>query len=192
MSADGTVGYATVTLDHKAENVPKTDITTIIDTAQATAGDGLRVELGGDAVRGAGQEAGGAAEGVGLLAALAVLVLLFGSLVAAAVPLVTAVFAVGGAIGLIALVSHLLTVADFTPPIMMLVGLGVGVDYALLIFIATGTSSPTGPPPATRPGWPWTLRAARSSSPAAPSSSRCSAWWRSASARCRVSPWRWR
>ncbi|WP_314176462.1 MMPL family transporter [Streptomyces winkii] len=134
VSRDGTIGYATVTLDDKAQNVPKADVAGIIDTAQAAGGDGLRVEVGGDAVRGAEEEAGGSAEGAGMLAALVVLVLLFGSLVAAALPLVTALFAVGGAIGLTALASHLFTVADFTPPIMMLVGLGVGVDYALLIF----------------------------------------------------------
>ncbi|HEX7163920.1 MAG TPA: MMPL family transporter [Trebonia sp.] len=134
VSADGTIGYATVTLDNKAENVPKADITKIIDTAQATANDSLQVELGGDAVRGAEEQGGNSAEGAGILAALVVLVLLFGSLVAAAVPLVTALFAVGSAIGLIALASHVFTVADFTPPIMLLVGLGVGVDYALLIF----------------------------------------------------------
>lgn len=63
VSADGTIGYATVTLDDKAESVPKADVTKIIDTAQAAAGDGLRVELGGDAVRGAEEEEGGAAEG---------------------------------------------------------------------------------------------------------------------------------
>ncbi|MDX3229340.1 MMPL family transporter [Streptomyces sp. ME19-01-6] len=134
ISRDGTIGYATVTLDGKAEQVPKGDITRIIDTAKAAEGHGLTVALGGEAVRGAEEEAGGAAEGAGMLAALVILVMLFGSLVAAALPLVTAVFAVGGAIGLIALASHLFTVADFTPPVMMLVGLGVGVDYALLIF----------------------------------------------------------
>ncbi|MGY0058014.1 MMPL family transporter [Streptomyces sp. LZ34] len=134
ISRDGTVGYATVTLDGKAEEVAKGDIARIIDTAEAAGGGGFTVALGGEAVRGAEEEAGGAAEGAGMLAALVILILLFGSLVAAALPLVTAVFAVGGAIGLIALASHVFTVADFTPPVMMLVGLGVGVDYALLIF----------------------------------------------------------
>ncbi|MEU8120902.1 MMPL family transporter [Spirillospora sp. NPDC049024] len=134
VSRSGTVGYATVTLDGAAEDVPKERVTKIIDTAQAASGDGLRVELGGDAVRGAEEGGGGGAEGAGMLAALVILVFLFGSLVAAALPLVTAVFAVGGAVGLIALASHAFTVADFTPPIMMLIGLGVGVDYALLIF----------------------------------------------------------
>ncbi|MBO8192246.1 MMPL family transporter [Streptomyces oryzae] len=134
VSEDGTIGYATVTLEDKAQHVPKADITRIIGTARSAAGDGLRVELGGEAVRGAEEEEGGSAEGAGLLAALVILVLLFGSLIAAALPLLTALFAVGGAIGLIALASHVFTVADFTPPIMMLIGLGVGVDYALLIF----------------------------------------------------------
>ncbi|MFF9191954.1 MMPL family transporter [Streptomyces rochei] len=134
VSADGTIAYATVVLDAKAEEVPGEDVARIVDTARSAAGDGLTVELGGEAVRGAEEGGGGAAEGAGLLAALVILVLLFGSVVAAALPLVTAVFAVGGAVGLIALASHVFTVADFTPPIMMLVGLGVGVDYALLIF----------------------------------------------------------
>ncbi|HEY8481530.1 MAG TPA: MMPL family transporter [Spirillospora sp.] len=134
VSEDGTIGYATVTLDGSAEDVPAEHVTKIIETAQAAEGGGLQVELGGDPVRGAEEEGGGGAEGAGMLAALVILVLLFGSLVAAAVPLVTALFAVGGAVGLIALASHVFTVADFTPPIMMLIGLGVGVDYALLIF----------------------------------------------------------
>ncbi|ROO85580.1 RND superfamily putative drug exporter [Actinocorallia herbida] len=133
-SRDGTIGYATVTLDAQATHVPKEDVREIIDTAHAAATGDLRVELGGEAVAGAEEAEGGAAEGAGLLAALVILVLLFGSLAAAAVPLVIAVFAVGGAVGLITLASHAFTVADFTPPVMMLVGLGVGVDYALLIF----------------------------------------------------------
>ncbi|GAA2085989.1 MMPL family transporter [Streptomyces albiaxialis] len=134
VSPDGDIAYATVTLDGKAESVPKEDVRRIIDTAREADGNGLRVEVGGEAVRGAEEGGGGAAEGAGMLAALVILVLLFGSLVAAALPLVTALFAVGGAVGLIALASHVFTVADFTPPLMMLVGLGVGVDYALLVF----------------------------------------------------------
>jgi RND superfamily putative drug exporter len=134
VSRDGTIAYATVLLDGRAQDVPAADVRRIVDTAQAAAGDGLRVELGGDAVRAAEEGEGGGAEGAGMLAALVILVLLFGSLVAAALPIVTALLAVGTSIGLIALASHLANVADFTPPIMMLVGLGVGIDYALLIF----------------------------------------------------------
>ncbi|MFI7407444.1 MMPL family transporter [Streptomyces sp. NPDC049627] len=134
VSEDGTIGYATVTLDGKAEAVPKEEVTAIIDTAKGAEQDGLQVELGGDAVRGAEDKGSPTAELAGIVAAVVILGVLFGSLVAAAVPLITALFAVGSALGLIVLASHLFTIADFTPPITMLVGLGVGVDYALLIF----------------------------------------------------------
>ncbi|MFJ8744216.1 MMPL family transporter [Embleya sp. NPDC127516] len=136
VSRDGLTAYATVTLDGVGTDVPKDAVTRIIDTAQAaeTREATLRVELGGDQIRGAQEGGGGAAEGAGMLGALVVLVFLFGSLVAAAVPLLTAIFAVGSTLGLVVLASHLANIADFTPPVMMLVGLGVGVDYALLIF----------------------------------------------------------
>ncbi|MFB9391159.1 MMPL family transporter [Streptomyces coeruleoprunus] len=134
VSRDGTVAYATVTLDGAAEDVPEKDVRKIIDTVRSAAGDGLATAVGGDAARGAEEGGGGAAEGAGILGALVILVFLFGSLVAACLPVVTALFAVGGSVALIALASHLANVADFTPPVMMLVGLGVGIDYALLIF----------------------------------------------------------
>jgi RND superfamily putative drug exporter len=134
LSRDGTIGYATVALDGQAEDVPVEDVREMIDVAQAHGGDSLRVELGGEAVRAAEEAEGGGAEGAGILAALVILVFLFGSLLAAALPLATAILAVGSALGLIALASHLADVPDYTPPLMTLVGLGVGIDYALLVF----------------------------------------------------------
>jgi RND superfamily putative drug exporter len=134
MSRDGTVGYATVTLDRQAQDVPAADVRRIMDRAQAARGDGLRVELGGESIVGAEKAGGGPAEGVGILAALVILVLLFGSILAASLPIVIAVFAVGSAMGLAILASHVATVADYTTPLMILVGLGVGIDYALLLF----------------------------------------------------------
>ncbi|MGW2385588.1 MMPL family transporter [Streptomyces sp. NPDC001658] len=134
VSEDGTIAYASVTLDGKTEEVPKEDVARIIDTARSIATESLQVEVGGEAARNAEDKEAPTAELTGIVAALVILVLLFGSLLAASLPLITALFAVGGAIGLIALASHIVTVADFTPPILMLVGLGVGVDYALLIF----------------------------------------------------------
>jgi RND superfamily putative drug exporter len=134
VSPDGTVGYATVTLDGTAEEVPAPAVRELISTARAAEGDGLRVELSGDPVRNAEESEGGAAEGIGLLAALVILVLLFGSRLAASLPIVIAVCAVGTALGFTVLASHAATVADFTAPLMLLVGLGVGIDYALLVF----------------------------------------------------------
>jgi RND superfamily putative drug exporter len=135
VSASGSIGYATVALDKQSEDIPAEDARSIIDTAQRAEQDGvLRVELSGDPVRAAQESSSGSAEGIGLLAALIILIVLFGSLLAATLPVVIAVFAVGSTLGLIVFASHIATIADFTPPLMMLVGLGVGIDYALLIF----------------------------------------------------------
>src|SRR5690606_35904431 len=81
------------------------------------------VELGGEAVRVVNQDEGPPAEAIGLLAALVILVLMFGSLLAASLPLVIAIFAVGRSLGPVVLASHVATVADFTPYVMTLVGL---------------------------------------------------------------------
>ncbi|MEV6284550.1 MMPL family transporter [Kribbella sp. NPDC051770] len=132
LAEDGRTAYSTVTLDGTGTD-PEA-VRAIIAEAQNAAQQGLQVELGGDVVREAAESAGGAAEGAGILAALVILVFLFGSLLAATLPLLTAVFAVGSTLGLLVLASHLFTVPDYTAPVMMLVGLGVGIDYALLIF----------------------------------------------------------
>jgi RND superfamily putative drug exporter len=136
VSEDGTIGLATVQLDDQTGFVPSDDKKAIIDTAQGHETDDLRVELTGDAVREVAEDeaAGGGAEGVGMLAALVILLFMFGSFLAASLPLITALFAVGTTFGIVALVSHLAIIPDYTPPILVLVGLGVGIDYALLVF----------------------------------------------------------
>ncbi len=133
VSEDGRTGLATIALDGTATDVPADDVRRMIDVSEETAGDGLQVALGGEAVRAVQESGGGAAEGVGILAALVVLVLVFGSVVAAGLPIVTALVALGTTIGLIGLGTHVADVADFTPNVATLIGLGVGIDYALLI-----------------------------------------------------------
>ncbi len=134
LSQDGRTAYSTVSLDVAVADMPVEDVRTIIHRAQDFARPGFQVEVGGDLARSAADSSGGASEGAGILAALVILVFLFGSLLAATLPLLTAVFAVGSTLGLLVLASHLFTVPSYTAPVMMLVGLGVGIDYALLIF----------------------------------------------------------
>ncbi|WP_106362417.1 MMPL family transporter [Glycomyces artemisiae] len=129
ISADGTVGYATAAFDGTTE-----EAAALLPVAEDAAGDGLDVALGGDPIREAEEGGGGAAEGIGILAALVILVLMFGSFLAASLPLITAVFAVGTTFCLAQLVSHVTTLPTYLTPILFLVGLGVGIDYALLIF----------------------------------------------------------
>ncbi len=131
----GTLGLVTVVLDGPSGDVPTESAQDILDTALSFETGDLRVEATGDLIREiAESEAAGGAEGAGMLAALVILLFLFGSLLAASLPLITAVFAVGTTVGVVALTSHLATIPDYTPPVLMLVGLGVGIDYALLVF----------------------------------------------------------
>ncbi len=129
ISEDGTVGYATAVFDGTAAEAG--DLIPLVE--EATGGE-VDFALGGDVIREAAEGGGGAAEGVGMLAALVILVLMFGSFLAASLPLITAVFAVGTTFCLSMLVSHVVTLPTFLTPIMFLIGFGVGVDYALLIF----------------------------------------------------------
>ncbi|HEY3507669.1 MMPL family transporter [Kribbella sp. NPDC051137] len=148
LSTDRRTAYATVSLDAATADMPVDGVRTIIHRAQDFARPGFQVEVGGDLARKAADSSGGAAEGAGILAALVILVFLFGSLLAATLPLLTAVFAVGSTVGLLMLASHLFKVPEYTTPVMMLVGLGVGIDYALLIFsryrheLVNGTADP--------------------------------------------------
>ncbi|MFI5823951.1 MMPL family transporter [Streptomyces rishiriensis] len=133
ISKDGRTAYATVVFEDRAEDVDRGEAQAVVDTAQAARGDGLQVELGGSAIALTESSGGHAAEIVGVVVAAVVLFLAFGSLAASALPIATALVGVGTAYAGIALLGHAMTVADFAPMLGLLVGLGVGIDYALFI-----------------------------------------------------------
>jgi putative drug exporter of the RND superfamily len=131
ISRDGTIAVARLTLDRPASDVPTETGRDLIELAEASSGDGLRIELGGSPIRQA--EGGGSPEGVGLIAAALVLLVAFGSIVAAGLPLLTALFGLGISASLIGVLAALVDVPDFAPAVAGLIGIGVGIDYALLI-----------------------------------------------------------
>ncbi|MFJ5938663.1 MMPL family transporter [Streptomyces sp. NPDC093071] len=133
ISEDGRTAYATVTFAEQADDVPESQAKALVDTAKGAATDDLRVELGGTIVALTEAPGGHVAEVVGVAVAAVVLFLAFGSLAASALPIATALVGVGIAYSGIVLLGHLMTVADFAPMLGMLVGLGVGIDYALFI-----------------------------------------------------------
>ncbi|MFD7133252.1 MMPL family transporter [Streptomyces sp. NPDC059894] len=133
ISADGRTAYATVTFDDPAEEVERGEAQAVVDTAEAAAGDGLQVELGGSAVALTESSGTHLVEAVGVAVAAVVLFLAFGSLAASLLPIATALVGVGTAYAGTVLLGHAMTVADFAPMLGMLVGLGVGIDYALFI-----------------------------------------------------------
>jgi putative drug exporter of the RND superfamily len=133
VSKAGTIGFATVEFDQKANLLPKAAIDRVINTAEAVRSPALQVELGGQAIKQAQQTSLGFATGVGLIAAVVVLLLSFGSLLAMGLPIVTALFGLGAGLGVIGLGSHLVDMVDFSSELALMIGLGVGIDYALFI-----------------------------------------------------------
>ncbi|MFE5239393.1 MULTISPECIES: MMPL family transporter [unclassified Streptomyces] len=133
ISEDGRTAYATVTFDHRSGEIPPEQTAAVVGTAKAAETDGLRIELGGTAVAGTGAPSLHVGEAVGVAVAALVLFLAFGSLAASLLPIATALVSVGTAYAGTVLLGHVMTVADFAPMLGMLIGLGVGIDYALFI-----------------------------------------------------------
>jgi RND superfamily putative drug exporter len=133
VSKTGTIGFATVEFDQKANELPKAAIDRVITTAESVRSSTLQVELGGQAIKQAQQTSLGFATGVGLIAAVLVLLISFGSMLAMGLPIVTALFGLGAGLGVIGLGSHLVDMVDFSSELALMIGLGVGIDYALFI-----------------------------------------------------------
>ena len=133
ISADGRTAFATVDFDQKANVLPKEAAERVVRVARAAAGHGLQVELGGQAVEETEQSGFGISTAVGLLAAIVVLLLTFGSLTAMGLPIVTALFGLGTGLGVIALFTHVVDTPNFSSELAAMIGLGVGIDYALFV-----------------------------------------------------------
>ncbi|MCW2992920.1 MAG: family transporter, partial [Conexibacter sp.] len=132
VAKDGKIAYAQVNLDGDAIKVPVNATKKLIKTAQAAGDDQLQVELGGQAIKQADQPGGGGLL-IGILVAALVLFIVFGSFLAALLPLIGAIISLGVGIAVIGLLSHAITMASFSQELSALIGLGVGVDYALFI-----------------------------------------------------------
>jgi RND superfamily putative drug exporter len=133
VSANGRIAFATVVFDEKANLLPVSAAERVVHVAQAAARSGLQVELGGQAIETTEQVGFGVSTAVGLLAAIIVLLLTFGSLTAMGLPIVTALFGLGTGLGAIALFTHVVDTPNFSSELAAMIGLGVGIDYALFI-----------------------------------------------------------
>jgi RND superfamily putative drug exporter len=133
ISRDGTIGFATVSFDQKANVLPKPAIRRVISTAQSAATQRLQVELNGQAIEQALSGGIGYTFLVGIGAAIVVLLISFGSLLSMGLPIGTALLGLGTGVGLIGLFSRVLSMPDFASQLALMIGLGVGIDYALFI-----------------------------------------------------------
>jgi putative drug exporter of the RND superfamily len=133
ISKDGRIAFATVSFDERANDLPKSAVDRVISIAQGAQSDQLRVELGGQAIQQAQQPSFGFTTAIGILAAIVVLLITFGSLVAMGLPIATALLGLGTGVGLIAFGSQVLDMPDFATELAVMIGLGVGIDYSLFI-----------------------------------------------------------
>jgi len=130
-SRDGTIGLVELRLDRPTMDIETASGKRLIDLAEDASADGVEVAMGGFLIRNA--QEGAPPELMGLLAAAFVLLIAFGSVVAAGLPLLVAIFGLGISATLIGIVALVVDTPDFAPAVAGLIGIGVGIDYALLI-----------------------------------------------------------
>jgi RND superfamily putative drug exporter len=133
LSPDRRIGFVVVQFDAVAADLPASAVRAVIDTADRFGRPDLQVAVGGAPVEQVVSAAPSATEMIGLLAAVVVMLLAFGSVVAMGLPILSALVGVGVGFGILEALSHLLTVPTFGPDMMIMIGLGVGIDYALFV-----------------------------------------------------------
>ncbi|MBQ0829450.1 MMPL family transporter [Streptomyces tagetis] len=131
VSQDGTVAYASVRYDAPGMELDDSSKDALQEAAQSARSAGLTVEIGGDALQAV--PATGATEVIGIAVAAVVLVITFGSLIAAGLPLLTALIGVGIGVSTITALASVLELGSTTSILAMMIGLAVGIDYALFI-----------------------------------------------------------
>ena len=132
ISKDKTVGFFQVNFDKQTQNISNTEAKNFVNAITKTSGNGLTAAVTGPLAEQANNQSFSSTL-LGVILALIVLLLVFGSLFAAILPLLSALLALGTAIGVIGVLSHVLGMPSISPELTLLIGLGVGVDYALFI-----------------------------------------------------------
>ncbi len=133
VSADGRIAYATVQYAVGADEVEDGSVdalTALVDRSEVA---GLRVEVGGQVISSSEQAVPASSELVGLAAAVVIMLVAFGSVVAMGMPIVSALAGLGIGLLSITLAARVFDMSSFTPAFAAMIGLGVGIDYALLV-----------------------------------------------------------
>lgn len=131
VSRDGSVAYTQVSYKVSGMELTDKDREALTDAGRKAKDSGLTVEIGGDALQAAPET--GASEVIGVAIAAVVLLITFGSLVAAGLPLVTAIIGVGIGVSTITALANVLDLGSTTATLATMIGLAVGIDYALFI-----------------------------------------------------------
>ena len=127
----GVVGFAQATYRVAAQDLTDGDRDALIGIAERARGTGLTVEVGGDALLPPNEQ--GLGEVIGVAVAALVMVITFGSLVAAGLPLLTALLGIGVGVGVVTAATGFVDLSSTTPILALMLGLAVAIDYALFI-----------------------------------------------------------
>lgn len=133
LSADGKVALIDVQYTQSGAHIDESDLQPLLDLREAVSEEDFKVEAGGPLMRHVEQEPPGSAEIIGLTAAVLILLVAFGSVVAMGVPIVTALLALAAGFFLVGVGANFVAMPSFTPQFSSMIGIGVGIDYALLI-----------------------------------------------------------
>ncbi|MBV9195008.1 MAG: MMPL family transporter [Solirubrobacterales bacterium] len=133
LSKDQATGYLSVSLSVNPGSLSVADAQRIIDAANPAKAAGLEVETGGQLGQKVSKPSTESSELIGILVAMVILTLTFGTAVAMLVPIVTAIFALASTLAVIRMLGHVATVPTVAPTLATMIGLGVGIDYALFI-----------------------------------------------------------
>ena len=134
LSKDQATGYLSVTLSVSPGALTDDDAQTIINAAAKPAqAAGIQVETGGQLGAKVSKPSTETSELIGIIAAMVILTLTFGTLVAMLLPILTAILALATTLSIITILSHTTTVSTVAPTLATMIGLGVGIDYALFI-----------------------------------------------------------
>jgi RND superfamily putative drug exporter len=133
LSKDGATGYLSVTLAVSPGKLSVAEAQTIIDAADPAKAAGLEVETGGQLGQKVSKPSTESSELVGIIAAMVILTFTFGTVVSMLMPILTAILALASTLAIIRLLSHVATVPSVAPTLATMIGLGVGIDYALFI-----------------------------------------------------------
>jgi RND superfamily putative drug exporter len=133
LSKDKATGYLSVTLSVSPGSLSKEEVQTIIDGANVAKAAGLEVETGGQLGQKVSKPATESSELIGIIAAMIILTLTFGTVVSMVLPIFNAIVGLLATLAIIRMLGHVATVPTVAPTLATMIGLGVGIDYALFI-----------------------------------------------------------
>jgi putative drug exporter of the RND superfamily len=133
VSKDGTIAVSNVAFDESPLDMGKQPYKDLKASVTPATGAGVQVEFGGEVAQFGEQNSSPGSEGLGLLAAIVILIIAFGSVIAMGLSIGTALFGLATGISTVTLVSAFVTIPTVAETIAVMVGLGVGIDYALFI-----------------------------------------------------------